>query len=335
MRASARPYERLTLIHADRGEAVDDFAGDVRAGLSRSPKSLPCRHFYDQQGSELFEQICRLPEYYLTRAEREILEARAPEIAAACLPGTALVELGSGSARKTRVLIEAFLRREGRLRFVPIDISLPMLEESSAELVEDFPGLEVVGIVGEYNDALRAFETESDEPLLVAWLGSTVGNLHRGQASRFLSRLVDGLSSDDRLLVGIDLRKDRAVLERAYDDAQGVTARFNRNLLARINRDLDGHFDLEAFRHRAIYNDAEGRVEIYLESTRAQRVRVDELDLELTFQPGERIHTENSYKYSVEEIRELADGAGLRLVSQWFDSARRFSLNLFAPADGA
>ena len=334
MGTDATPQERLTLIEASQVDFSDQFAEDVQAGLSGASKSLPCYHLYDHVGAQLFEQICRLPEYYLTRAETEILETRAREIVAACSPQTTLVELGSGSARKTRILIEAFLSRQQRLRFVPIDISRTMLEESSAALVEDFPGLEVVGLIGEYDDALEALETESDDPLLVAWLGSTLGNLHRSEGVEFLRRIVQGFSHDDRLLVGIDLRKDRTVLEQAYDDAQGVTARFNRNLLARINRELDGDFDLEAFRHQAVYNEEVGRVELYLESTSAQRVQIDELDMEVAFESGERIHTENSYKYSRQEIEDLASAAGLRVRDQWFDSQRRFSLNLFAPANG-
>ncbi|MGH2372654.1 MAG: L-histidine N(alpha)-methyltransferase [bacterium] len=328
-----RPRERFTLIGTEADIQCADFAREVEAGLRADPKRLPCRYFYDREGSLLFEAICALPEYYLTRAEGEILEVRAAEIVSHLPRDATLLELGSGSAAKTRVLIQAFLQREGALRYVPVDISRSMLEESSMRLVEEYPAVEITAIAGDYHDGLRQLKVEADRPKLILWLGSNVGNLERREAASFIRSVQDTMSPWDRLLVGIDLRKDRAVLQRAYDDSRGVTARFNRNILARINRELGGRFDLETFHHRAIYNEQFGRIEMYLVSGRRQLIPIDRLRLEVPFAAGETIHTENSYKYSFAEIEALASAAGLRIESQWLDTDRWFSLNLLAPAD--
>lgn len=328
--AASMTRDRFDLIAADAAEQRAAFAGDVEAGLTARPKRLSCRYFYDQWGSLLFEKICELPEYYLTRTEREILCARADEIAAGFPQEIALVELGSGSAAKTRLLIEAFRRRHQALRYVPIDISPTILEESSLALLDEYPGLEIVAVSAEYHEGLRQLQEENDRPKLILWLGSNVGNFDPPAAASFLRRVGESMTGCDRLLLGIDLRKERELLERAYDDAGGVTARFNLNLLARINRELGGQFDLAAFRHRAVYNESAGRVEIYLDSRHAQRARIDALDLEIPFAAGEPIHTENSYKYSQAEIQRLARDAGLRVERQWLDDKSRFSVNLLA-----
>jgi L-histidine N-alpha-methyltransferase len=330
--AISPPRDRFTLIATEADDHLAEFARDIKTGLTGLPKSLSCRYFYDREGSLLFEAICELPEYYLTRAEREILLNHAAEIAARLAAGTTLVELGSGSAAKTRVLIEAFLNRHGPLRYVPVDISQTMLNESSLALLGEYAALEITAIASEYHVGLRQLNALVDGPKLILWLGSNVGNFERLEAAHFLRRVRDVMSPSDRLLVGIDLRKDRVVLEQAYDDAQGVTAQFNLNILARINRELGGHFDLQAFRHRAIYNEAVGRVEIYLVSARAQKVFIDHLGREISFAAGEMIHTENSYKYSFAEIDALSAAAGLRIERQWLDAERWFSLNLLAPA---
>jgi len=323
--------ERYRLIATRSEDRKTAFARDVCAGLRQQPKRLSCRYFYDHIGSQLFEAICDLPEYYLTRAEREILQAHADELAARVARDTVLVELGSGSAAKTRLLIDALLRRHGTLQYVPVDISKSALEDSSRELMRDFPTLEVLGLATEYEEGLLHLRKELRGPKLILWLGSNVGNFDRPAAAEFLQRVRAAMNESDRLLAGIDLRKDRAMLEPAYDDAQGITARFNLNLLTRINRELGGHFDLATFRHHAIYQEEAGRIEMYLVSQQAQRVRIDNLDMELSLEAGEAIHTENSYKYSLPEIEGLAAAASLRGAGQWFDSKRRFSLNLFAP----
>jgi L-histidine Nalpha-methyltransferase len=324
--------QRFRLIVTSPANRHASLARDVCAGLRAEPKRLPCCWFYDQAGSLLFEAICELPEYYLTRAEREILEAHADEVAARLPPRTTLVELGSGSAVKTRLLIAAFLRRQEALLYMPMDICRPVLEDSSLELLRQYPTLKVTAIAAEYQEGLRHVPQEPDRPKLILWLGSNVGNFDRPEAAAFLRQVRLTMAPADRLLIGVDLRKGRAVLEPAYDDAQGVSAAFNLNLLARINRELGGHFDLARFRHRAVYNEAAGRIAMYLVSSVAQRVRIDALDLEVAFAADEAIHTENSYKYSAAEIDSLASAAGLRREAEWLDSQRRFSLNLLAPA---
>jgi L-histidine Nalpha-methyltransferase len=323
--------QRLTVIAASASTRVSAFARDVRKGLTDHPKHLSCCYFYDGEGSILFEEICALPEYYLTRAEREILEARAAELVSPFEAPPTLVELGSGSAAKTRLLIEAFLKRHKRLHYVPIDICRVMLEQSARQLLDDYPGLEVLAIAAEYREGLRHLQAAIAGPRLILWLGSNVGNLHRPEAINFLQEVRGAMTASDSLLVGIDLRKDRAILERAYNDAQGITADFDLNLLARINRELGGHFDLDAFGHRAVYDEGLGRIEMYLISKKDQRVCIDSFDLEVSLSAGEAIHTENSYKYSLPEIDSLAAAAGFRIASQWLDGQRRFSVNLLAP----
>ncbi|MDB4969967.1 MAG: L-histidine N(Alpha)-methyltransferase [Myxococcales bacterium] len=321
--------ERLTLVEADAA-LPSDFAADVRAGLTARTKRLSCRYFYDAEGSALFEQICALPEYYLTRAELSILRAHADEIIAGIGDDAALVELGSGSATKTRTLIEAALRAHGGVRYVPIDISRSMLEASSRALLADYAGVEITAIAAEYRAGLRWLRRRP-EPKLVLWLGSNVGNFGRGEAARFLRGVRATMSAGDALVMGVDLQKSRAELEAAYDDAAGVTARFNLNLLERINRDLGGHFDLDAFRHRARWNERVGRVEIEIVSRRAQSVRIDALALTVAFAEGEAIYTESSYKYSPAQIDELARAAGMFVQRRWLDDQERFSVNLLAP----
>jgi dimethylhistidine N-methyltransferase len=213
---------------------------------------------------------------------------------------------------------------------MPIDISPTILEESSRELLSVYPRLEVVAVAAEYREGLVRLQSETGRPKLILWLGSNVGNLDRGEAAEFLGCVRETMGDADRLLVGIDLRKDRAVLERAYNDGQGVTAQFNLNLLARINQELGGEFDLSRFRHRSVYNEPMGRVEMYLDSLAEQRVRIEALEREISFEAGEGIHTENSYKYSLPEIDALSSAAGLRVERRWLDAEGRFSVNLLA-----
>jgi len=321
---------RFTLIDCNGG-SNDDLAVEVRKGLTSSPKHLLCRFFYDQEGSQLFEAICELPEYYLMRAEREILQANAAEIAGLLPREIALVELGSGNAAKTRILIDELIGRNPALRYVPIDISRTALEESSRALLRDYPRIEICAVAGEYQDGLRQLDRENFGAKLILWLGSNVGNLDRHEAAGFLRRVRATMRASDRFLIGIDLRKSRAVLERAYDDSAGITARFNKNILARINRELGGRFNLAEFKHQAIYQEKAGRVEMYLVSARAQRISIDGLGLTIAMAKGERIHTEDSYKYSLAEIERLAKAGNFKLERQWFDAERRFSTNLFAP----
>ena len=305
-----------------------EFLDAVRDGLSRTPKTLPCRYFYDFAGSQLFEQICDLPEYYLTRCEDAILRERSSEIVAS-LPGEArwsVVELGSGSSRKTRHLLSAFLQRQSSLRYVPVDISAQMLDETATTLRHEYPRLEVSPLADEYFAAMSRLQRSGPHPMLVVFLGSNLGNFEPGEARRFLNGVRGMMESEDRFLIGLDLKKDRATLEAAYDDAQGVTAAFNLNLLKRINRELGGDFRLERFQHRAYYNEALGRVEMHLVSRERQRVRV--AGRSYAFEAGESIHTENSHKYDPAEIRTVACEVGLAPEKTWRDADGRFSLNI-------
>jgi dimethylhistidine N-methyltransferase len=315
---------RLRIVRGAAAPGRADFARDVAEGLSASPKRLPCRWLYDEEGSRIFEEITQLPEYEIPRAEREILLARAPELAALLPAPPCVLELGSGSATKTEIVLDAILRRHGSARYLPVDISETALLPAARRLAVSHPSLEVVAIAGEYEDGLRRLPGEPG-PRLVLWLGSNVGNLEREEAASFLARLRQCLAPGDRILVGIDLRKGRAALEAAYDDAQGVTARFNLNLLARIDAELGAGFDLAAFRHRAVYDEARGRIEMHLVSLRAQRVRIEALGMDVELAEGETIHTESSYKYSPEEIGALARDAGLRIERRWLDGDGRFA----------
>jgi L-histidine N-alpha-methyltransferase len=327
---SSTVLPRYRLVELTAGDPVAEFAKDVAVGLTAEPKHLSCRYFYDREGSRLFAAICELPEYYLTRAETEILKRHASDIASLFQGDVTVVELGSGNAVKTRLLLDALLPGR-RVRYVPIDICRPVLEETATDLLQRFPPLEIVAVAAEYHEGLRHLRSASDRPRLILWLGSNIGNFTRAEAGGFLRRIRDTMTPLDRMLVGVDLRKERAVLEEAYDDAAGVTAAFNRNLLARINHELNGNFDLNAFQHRAIYNEDLGRIEMYLVSTRVQRVTIERIGLTVRFAAGEIIHTENSYKYSLPEITAVAAAAGLQDQFAWQDAAGRFSLHLLAP----
>ena len=329
--ARAQRTSRYAWIEDDRSEQLDSFATSVHEGLGSQPLSLPCRFLYDAVGSALFEEICDLPEYYLTRAEHEILSLHADAIVARCPSPIALAELGSGSSAKTRLLIEALLRSQGRLRYVPVDISRTALDDAAQALLADYGGLEVLAIASEYGAGLRHVGREMRLPKLITWLGSNIGNFSRNDAKGFVRRIRDAMTAEDRLLIGIDLRKDSGELEDAYDDPKGVTGRFNRNLLARINRELGGDFDLEDWRHRARVVDGGGRVELGLVCERGSDVHVEVLGRSFSFEPGDFIHTEDSVKYSPAEIAELAEDAELRPDARWLDAGERFSLTLLSP----
>jgi dimethylhistidine N-methyltransferase len=317
-----------------QGGNPDAFADDVRRGLTAKPKILFPKYFYDDLGSKLFEAICRLPEYYLTRAEREILSHHAREIADSIEGPVRLIELGSGSAEKTRYLIEALLERQKELHYLPIDISDESLESSSRELLKAYPQLSITAYASDYFTALRAIaETDSSERTIALFLGSNIGNLDPEEAQDFFREVRNVLRPTDALLVGADLKKSAAVLVPAYDDPLGVTAAFNLNLLVRINRELGGQFDIKKFEHRAIYNEELGRVELYLVSLARQTVRIEAIDVEASFEEGETIYTESSYKFDLERLAELARAPGFSLEQTWFDSARRFSFNLFVAAE--
>lgn len=322
---------RLTIV--EEGESVGErpgtFALAVRSGLRSKPKSLPCRYFYDDRGSRLFEQICDLPEYYLTRTEDAILAEHARVMVAGWLGDPVLVELGSGSSSKTRRLISAALDTYGELHYVPIDVSKSILEESAESLVESFPNLRVTGFAANYRDALAGVVQRFDRPKLFLFLGSSLGNYESDEAVELLTMLAKSMDLSDRLLLGTDLDKTPAVLEAAYDDAQGVTARFNLNLLIRINRELGGQFNLDLFEHQARYREEFRRVEMHLVSLEAQEVAIPGAGLTVRFAEGESIHTENSHKYTQEMLQTLAEHSGFAEESAWTDRHELYRLQLW------
>ncbi|MFC8414511.1 L-histidine N(alpha)-methyltransferase [Streptomyces coelicoflavus] len=298
---------------------------DVLAGLTSTPKWLPPKWFYDARGSELFEAITALPEYYPTRAEREILVDRAGEIAAATGART-LVELGSGSSEKTRVLLDALTERTGLGAYVPVDVSESALTQAGEALVAERPGLQVHALIADFTGGLTLPGTPG--PRLVAFLGGTVGNLLPGERAAFLSSVRALLSPGDALLLGTDLVKDEGVLVRAYDDAAGVTAEFNKNVLAVMNRELEADFEPAAFEHVALWNAEREWIEMRLRSRTAQTVKVQALDLAVDFADGEELRTEVSAKFRREGVRAELEAAGLDLTHWWTDGEGRFALSL-------
>lgn len=312
--------------------AVLDLAADVREGLSANPRRLPPRLFYDAEGSALFEEITRLPEYYLTRTEEALLERHAGEMIAAASQGERLtaVELGAGSARKTVHLLRALVQAQGGGVFVPVDVSPAALELARASVTAAVPGLSVEPLEGRYRIALEALRHRPGRKL-VLFIGSSIGNFDPDEALELLRDFRAGLSEGDSLLLGTDLAKDPAILQRAYDDDAGVTARFNKNVLARINRELGGNFDLDAFRHVALWNLERSRIEMHLESTREQDVTIAALDLTVHFAQGERLHTENSYKFDPARVDALLTAAGFSPRQRWTDPPGWFALTLASP----
>ena len=305
--------------------AKENFREEVLTGLSKSPKQLPCKFFYDEHGAQLFQQICDLPEYYITRTEIEILRLHGGAIAQALGPQIELIGLGTGAGTKTRILLE---ESKDPLVYVPIDISKEQLEKSSARFREMFPSLQILPVCADY---LEPFELPLPRHLssrsVVYFPGSTIGNFEPEAAGEFLTRLVELAGDGGGLLIGVDLQKDRHILERAYNDRAGVTAEFNKNLLARVNRELGADFDLSRWRHHAVYNAAEGRIELYLISEAEQLVRI--ADRQFHFHAGEEILTEYSYKHTISGFITLARQAGFRFEQVWTDDARWFGVFYF------
>jgi dimethylhistidine N-methyltransferase len=306
----------------DLHPGADDLAADVLTGFSRPQKAIPPKYFYDAEGSRLFDAITELPEYYPTRTETAMLHKYADEIAQKAGTGHLLVEPGSGSCTKARILFEGLQP----CAYVPMDISRDHLRVAAQQVAVEFPWLEVHAACTDFT-RLMTLPPDSPEGRRLAFFpGSSIGNFDPEAAVSFLGMIADMVGPGGQLLIGVDLKKDKSVLEAAYDDAQGITAAFNLNLLARINRELGADFDLAQWQHRALYNDAEGRIEMHLVSRVDQQVSL--LGHTFRFAEGETIHTENSYKYSVPEFRDLAARAGFSTDTVWTDAERLFSLHL-------
>jgi dimethylhistidine N-methyltransferase len=307
----------------DRGAVPDRFLQDVLQGLTGTPKTLLPKYLYDEVGSALFEAICALDAYYPTRTELGMMESHASDMAAHMGADAALIEFGSGASRKSRLLIAASRPRV----YVPIDISREMLRASAEQLQRSFPALSIVAVCADYSDAfaLPPLDRFGASRRIMYFPGSTIGNLDPLQALAFLRQLAGLAGEGGGLLIGVDLRKDSATLVAAYDDPQGVTAAFNLNVLARINRQLDADFDLRAFRHVARYDAELGRIEMHLESLREQTVRIGTTTI--AFARGETIHTENSYKYTVDGFQALAASAGFQARECWTDTGNLFSIH--------
>jgi dimethylhistidine N-methyltransferase len=322
-------YDGITLY--DLESPVEDFRADVLQGLQKPSKTLPPKYFYDDRGAQLFEEICELPEYYPTRTEMAILREHSAEMATRLGSGCMLVEFGSGASVKVRILLDHL---DAPAAYIPIDVAKLQLVETASELARLYPNLDVLPVCADYMGDLE-LPTPRRRPSRTAGFfpGSTIGNLEPNEAHRFLRRTATLCGNGGGLLVGVDLKKDPGILEPAYNDNQGITAEFNLNVLERINRDLGADFDLAAFRHRAIYNEDAGRIEMRLISLKPQLVHVGEAAIE--FAEDEPITTEYSYKYSLEGFRAAAERGGFDVECVWTDSRELFSVQLLRVAEAA
>jgi L-histidine N-alpha-methyltransferase len=318
-------------VHLPEDGPLAYLASDVRVGLSRPFKELPPKYFYDERGSRLFEEITELPEYYPTRCERTILEVYGTEIAAAAPECESLVELGSGAARKTKVLLDA-MRDSDRLRtYVPVDISEEITRESASRLLDEYPGVEVHGVVCDYELHLERLPRE--EGGLIAFLGGTIGNFYPSTRRSFLARIASLMYPEDRFLLGTDLVKEPSVIEAAYNDSAGITAEFNLNVLHVLNRELGADFDPEAFEHRAFWDDGNRWVDIRLRSLAEQVAWIEDVGMEVQFEPGEEMRTEISAKFTRSQLERTYSRVGLELEEWWTDPEGNFALSLARRAD--
>ncbi len=330
MNRKSRPTMNPKTAVLSREAATSDFLTEVIAGLFHKPRTLPCKYFYDARGAELFQKICELPEYYVTRTEIDILDRHGAEIASELGPDVELIGLGTGAGTKTRILIEAL---EKPAVYMPVDISEKQLYESAAIFRKVFPDLEVLPVCADYlQPVVLPAPRRNASRKIVYFPGSTLGNFEPDEAADFLRRIGRLCGDGGGLLIGVDLQKDRAVIEAAYNDSQGVTAEFNLNLLVRANRELGADFDLKKWRHRAIYNSREGRIEMYLISEAPQIAHIN--GHEFSFRAGEKILTEYSYKHTPESFSKLASTAGFKFQKMWTDAARLFGVFFFSCSRG-
>ncbi len=317
----------------------NDFVQSIKKGLGGiSQKRVDSKYFYDSEGSRLFEELCRQPEYYPWRIEAALLRQHSKELVRMFDDYISLVELGSGSSVKTRILLHELLLSQPNVYYFPVDVSKEMLYKTTRELHSKFSNLRVIGLTSEYTDGIKkANELIFSNPQipnrkLIIFLGSSIGNFEPADSIAFLRHLRSKMDEKDNLVIGMDLRKDKMILEAAYNDSNGTTARFNLNILSRINRELDGNFNNSFFTHNAFYNSVYERIEMHLTSTKEQQVYLGRINEAFGFRRGETIHTENSYKYSLEEIRRMAEESQFSLKTNFVDERGWFSLAVFSPA---
>ena len=313
--------------HATKIEKT--FAEEISSSLNADLKFISPKYFYDKKGSELFEKICLLPEYYPTRTEVTILKKLQQELPSFLDDSFRIVELGSGSSVKTRLIIDVFAKLQNKIEYFPIDIS-EILTESSEQLIHDYDNLYITGIIDTYEGGLEFLKHYDDKNNLITFLGSSFGNFSPSDGYLFLKKIHSTMKSGDLFLIGLDLVKEKHILESAYDDTQGVTAEFNLNVLSRINDELGGNFNLENFEHHSVYHEKEQRIEMYLKSSQKQSVIIPKSNLLLNLEKNELIHTEYSHKYRLSQIHDLLDDAGFELKHTWLDENKYFSLTLVA-----
>lgn len=328
---------KLLIYDTEKSIRTNEFAADVKEGLAATKKYLKPKYFYNDMGSKLFEEICRQPEYYLTRTETSILRKYKRDILRICgHHDISIIELGSGSSSKTKILLNEFVSNDKNVFYFPIDVSETMLNDSIDKLSTEFKNLRVIGVCSEYASGIKEVNVfmlnHSDVPgaKLLVFLGSSIGNLDQVQVRIFLTALKEQMNYRDAILIGFDLQKEIAILENAYNDKAGITAHFNLNLLARINRELHAQFNLSFFRHEAFYNVDQQRIEMRLVSTCDQSVFIRGLGEHFSFKKDERIHTENSYKFSLDGINKLAIASGLRVIKNYTDSQNLYCLSLLS-----
>ncbi len=306
---------------------LPEYAQEVVQGLTAPQKTLPCKLFYDDRGSRLFEEITTLPEYYPTRTELEILQRRSREIVQVAGGPLSIVELGAGTATKTGTLLSAFARRQMRVKYYPVDISSAALDAAKRRIRETCPGILVRPVIADFSNGFHFLRNISGRKI-VLYLGSSIGNFDWSDATGMLRRVHEQLTPGDALLLGTDMVKSPDILVPAYDDAQGITAEFDKNILVRLNREFDANFDLSSFRHVAEWNPLRSRMEIFLESTRKQVVTLRVSGTVARFSAGERIHTENSYKYTLQMVEDMLCVSGFELEKTWYDRRQWFGLHL-------
>jgi dimethylhistidine N-methyltransferase len=318
---------RLCYFKPASSKSEKTFAKEISYSLNQKEKSISPKFFYDIKGSAIFDEICELPEYYLTRTETELLKKIGNDLIQFISKDIRLVELGSGSAVKTRLLLDILTSIQNKIEYFPIDIS-DILQESSQKLLEDYENLSITGIIDSYEGGLEFVEQYDDKPNFIAFLGSSFGNFTPEFGFVFLHKISSIMKKNDLFFIGLDLVKDKKVLEKAYDDPKGITANFNLNVLSRINDELSADFDLSQFVHHAIYNEKKQRIEMYLRSLEKQTVEIKKADLLLDIEKDELIHTEYSHKYSIPQIEDIMRRAGFRLEKIWQDTNKPYALFL-------